>query len=201
MTAPEKLAQTFLQVSPDHAEILRTTKGGTLNTTSSPGSAERNSGIVNRVKETATSQLSAQKDKATEGLGSVAQAVRQTTQTLRDQKHDTDAQYVERAANQIERLNAGLKNKDVTELLDDAQRLARQQPALFIGGAFALGLVGARFLKSSSPEPTHFTGYDRNSESGSYGSTAYVSGGTSRAYAPQTPATPSAAGTREAEKF
>jgi hypothetical protein len=172
-----------------------------LNTTPSPNSGERNSGIVNRVKETATSQLTAQKDKATDGLGSVAQAVRQTTQSLRDQQHDTVAQYVDRAADQIERLSQGLKNKDVTELLDDAQRLARQQPALFIGGAFALGLVGARFLKSSSPNRHDITTYNRNSGGESYGSTAYVSGGTTRAYAPQTPATPSAGGTREAERF
>ena len=172
-----------------------------MNTTPSPNSGEHNGGIVNRVKETATSQLSAQKDKATDGLGSVAQAVRQTTQNLRDQKHDTVAQYVERAADQIERVSEGLKNKDVTELFDDAQRLARQQPALFIGGAFALGLVGARFLKSSAPHRSDITMYDRGNTGGSYGSTSYVSGGTSRAYAPATPATPSAAGTRETERF
>ena len=47
-----------------------------------------------------------------------------------------------------------LKNKDVTELLNDAQRLARRQPALFVGGAFALGLLGARFLKSSRRRTT-----------------------------------------------
>lgn len=172
-----------------------------MNSTPSPNSGEHNSGIVDRVKGTATSQLNAQKDKATDGLGSVAQAVRQTTQNLRDQQHDTVAQYVERAADQIERLSERLKNKDITEVLDDAQRLARQQPALFIGGAFALGLVGARFLKSSSPARADLTMYDRGSSGGSYGSTAYISGGTTRAYAPQTPATPSAAGTREAEKF
>jgi hypothetical protein len=172
-----------------------------LNSTSSPNAGEHNSGIVERVKETATSQLTAQKDKATDGLGSVAQAVRQTTQNLRDQQHDTVAQYVERAADQIERLSNGLKNKDVAELLDDAQRLARQQPALFIGGAFALGLVGARFLKSSSPTRSDITLYDRSNSGGSYGSTAYVSGGTTRAYAPATPATPSVAGTRETERF
>ena len=171
-----------------------------MNTTPSP-TDERHSGIVNRVKETATSQLSAQKDKATDGLGSVAQAVRQTTQHLRDQQHEKVAQYVERAADQIERLSNGLKNKDVTELLDDAQRLARQQPALFVGGAFALGLVGARFLKSSSPHRSDVTMYDRSSGGESYGSTGYGSGGTTRAYAPQTPSTPSASGIREAEKF
>lgn len=108
--------------------------------------------IADRVKEHAAAQLSTQKDRATEGLGSVVSAVRSTTNSLRDQQHDTVARYVEQAADQIERLSERLKDKDVTELLDDAQRLARRQPALFVGGAFALGLVGARFLKSSSPD-------------------------------------------------
>lgn len=166
-----------------------------MDTTTSPYGGEQRAGIVDRVRERATAQLSSQKDKATDGLGTVAQAVRQTTQNLREQQHDTVAQYVERAADQIERFSERLKNKDVNELLDDAQQLARRQPAVFIGGAFALGLVGARFLKSSSPHAHHDLGsYDRGSASGSYGSTAYVTGGPSRTYGASTPATPSAAG-------
>jgi len=30
------------------------------------------------------------------------------------------------------------------------QRFARKQPALFVGSAFAIGVIGARFLKSSN---------------------------------------------------
>lgn len=97
---------------------------------------------------------------ATDGLGTIAQAVRQSTQQLRDQQHDTVAQYIERAADQLDRFSTRLREKNVSELLNDAQRLARRQPALFIGGAFVLGLLGARFLKSAadrqtaSPRPT-----------------------------------------------
>jgi hypothetical protein len=57
---------------------------------------------------------------------------------------------VERAADQIDSFSRSLREKDVNELLDDAQQLARRQPALFIGGAFVLGLIGARFFKSSA---------------------------------------------------
>jgi hypothetical protein len=110
--------------------------------------------VVQRVKDQATAQLSSQKDRATTGLGTVASAVRQTTEHLRAEQHDTVAQYVERAADQIDRFSQRLKEKDVSELLNDAQQLARRQPALFVGGAFALGLIGARFLKSSSPAPS-----------------------------------------------
>lgn len=36
------------------------------------------------------------------------------------------------------------------DLAREAQDLARRRPVLFIGSAFALGLLGARFLKSSA---------------------------------------------------
>jgi hypothetical protein len=122
----------------EHAEST-----GSQSTGSQPG-------MMQRVRNSATAQLSQQKERATDGLGSVAQAVRQSTQQLREQQHDTIAQYIEQAANQLERLSTRLKEKDVAEILDDAQRFARQRPALFIGSAFVLGVVGARFLKSSS---------------------------------------------------
>jgi len=118
------------------------------NTTNSDAGTQ--SGIMGRVRERATAQLSTQKDRATDGLGSVAQAVRQSTQHLRDGKHETIAQYVERAADQIDRFSNELKNRDVNQLVNDVQRFARRQPALFVGSAFAIGVVGARFLKSSA---------------------------------------------------
>jgi hypothetical protein len=106
-------------------------------------------GLMDRVRESATSQLGEQKNRATDSIGSVAQAVRQSTQQLRDQQHETIAQYVEQAADQLERFATRLKDQNVGDLARQAQDLARRRPALFIGSAFALGLLGARFIKSS----------------------------------------------------
>jgi len=106
-------------------------------------------GLMDRVRQGASSQLSSQKTKATDGIGTVAQAVRQTTQHLREHQHETIARYVDEAANQLERVSNQLRDKDVGELMQDAQRFARRQPAVFIGSAFAIGLLGARFLKIS----------------------------------------------------
>jgi ElaB/YqjD/DUF883 family membrane-anchored ribosome-binding protein len=121
-------------------------------------------GLMDRVRQGANTQLSTQKNRATDGLGNVAQAVRQTTQHLREQQHDTIARYVDQAADQLERMSDRLRQKDVGQLLQDAQQFARRRPAVFIGSAFAVGLLGARFLKSSR---------DRNGNSGrtSYAST------------------------------
>ncbi len=154
---------------------LGSTPGTTGTATHSTEAHSTNtSGIVGKVKEQATAQLSSQKDRATDGLGSVAQAVRQTTQHLRDNQNDTVARYAEQAAEQIERFSERLRNKDVGELMTDAQQLARRQPALFVGGAFAIGLLGARFLKSSSPESRSSYG---NYGTGGYGSGGYGSAG------------------------
>jgi hypothetical protein len=123
------------------------------NTTNSD--AGTGTGIMDRVRERATAQLSTQKDRATDGLGSVAQAVRQSTQHLRENKQDAIAQYVEKAADQIDRFSTQLRNRDVGELVNEVQRFARRQPALFVGSAFAVGVIGARFLKSSSENQRH----------------------------------------------
>jgi hypothetical protein len=121
--------------------------------------------LMNTVKERATTQLDTQKSRATDGLSVIAGAVRQTTQQLRNEHHDGLAQYVGRAADQLERFSNAIRDKDVDELLRDARQLARKQPALFIGGSFAVGLLAARFLKSS-----------RDGGVGTYDETGYGSG-------------------------
>jgi hypothetical protein len=133
-------------------------------TSSTANGQKTNGGIVNRVKETAAAQLAAQKDRGTDALGRVADAVRSSTQRLRDEQHDTIAGYVDKAADQIETWSRRLREKDVEELVADVQQLARRRPAVFIGSAFALGVVGARFLKSSRPQP-QFQYDERHDES------------------------------------
>jgi hypothetical protein len=108
-------------------------------------------GWMDRVRERAGEQLTNQKNRATEGIGTIAHAVRNTTQELREHQHETIAEYVTSAADQLDRLATRLKNKDAAELFRDAQNLARRQPVMFVGSAFVLGLLGARFLKSSPP--------------------------------------------------
>jgi ElaB/YqjD/DUF883 family membrane-anchored ribosome-binding protein len=106
--------------------------------------------MMARVRERATQQLSNQKNRATDGLGNIASAVRQSAQPLRDQHHETIASYVGKAADQLEKLSSSLRERDVPELLDDARRFARERPAVFIGASFAAGLMAARFFKSSA---------------------------------------------------
>ena len=43
-----------------------------------------------------------------------------------------------------------IRQRGVADMFDDVSRFARRRPAVFIGGAFLIGLGIARFLKSSS---------------------------------------------------
>lgn len=151
------------------------------------GNAQR--GVMNRVKETASAQLSSQKNRATDGLGSIASAVRETSRPLREKKQDAIAEYVEKAADQLEQFSTRLRERDVNELVNDAQQFARRRPAVFIGGAFLVGVAAARFLKSSAEqhsagtmqryEPDAGRRYDRmpTAAPGSTNRTGYSGGG------------------------
>lgn len=125
--------------------------------------------VVDQVKQQASSQFDTQKGRAAEALGSVALAIRQTGTQLHDQENTQVAQYADKAAEQVERLSTYLRETDLNNVVRGVERYARRQPALFIGGALALGLLGARFLKSSSQQ-------SQNQDWGGYG---YYRGDTS----------------------
>jgi hypothetical protein len=42
-----------------------------------------------------------------------------------------------------------LRDKSLTDVVGDVERFARREPVIFVGGAFLIGLLGSRFLKSS----------------------------------------------------
>jgi len=106
--------------------------------------------VAEQVQQQATSRIDEQKERASGGLGSLAQAVRQTGQELRRQDEGSAvAQYADSAAQQLERMASYLRTRDAAQLFDEAEDLARRQPALFLGGALTLGFLGARFLMAS----------------------------------------------------
>jgi hypothetical protein len=92
------------------------------------------------------------------GLGTVADTIRQVGSTLRETDEQTGitntaAQYGDSLAQQIEKISQYFERSDVRVMMRDVETFARRNPAVFIGGAFAVGLLAARFLKSSNPNP------------------------------------------------
>lgn len=105
--------------------------------------------VVEQTRSRAFSAMDEQKTRAAEGLGSVASALRQTGESLRSGDQAQIGQFADRAAEAVDRFSEELRNKDVNELLYEAERFARREPELFLGGAVLLGLVAARFMKAS----------------------------------------------------
>jgi hypothetical protein len=123
------------------------TGGGTAGT----GSAEpHRSGVADQLRNRASDALAQQKHRATEGLGSIVDAVRSTGRQLGDTNQPGIARYVNNAADSLQRWVSTFDRKDVREIVEDVQQFGRRQPALFMGITFGAGLLGARFLKSSA---------------------------------------------------
>ena len=97
-------------------------------------------------------QLANQKHQAAQRIAPVQTALRETAHQLRNQGQGPSAQYVDRATDQVERFSGYLRETEVDEMLGEVRGFARRKPALFLGGAAALGFLASRFLKSSSEE-------------------------------------------------
>jgi uncharacterized protein YukE len=98
----------------------------------------------------AKSRLDSQKDQGAETLSQAAQALRHAGEDLR-QQNGTVAGVVDSAATQIDRAAGYLQSHSVDQLVGEAEDLARRNSTVFLGGAFVVGLLAARFLKSSPP--------------------------------------------------
>jgi hypothetical protein len=114
---------------------------------------ETTSNVVDQVQQQAGSKIDRGKDEAASQLEKVAGAVRQFGQGFGDQQQGPLVQYAaeygRKAADGLERFTHYLRETDTREIVHEVESFARRQPALVLGGAFLLGLAGARFLKSS----------------------------------------------------
>ena len=106
-------------------------------------------GLLSGIKQNVTSRVDEQKNRAAEGLGGIANVFRTAGNELRSE-NEAVAAYVDMASDQLRRFADQIRQKGVTDMLDDVNNFARRRPALFIGGAFLVGIGIARFLKSSA---------------------------------------------------
>jgi hypothetical protein len=115
--------------------------------------------LTEQAKRQVQSMFAQQKGAAASTLGHVAHALRQAAQQLSKEEEGTVAGYTDRAADQLERFSNLLRTKDLRDVMDDTQNLARQRPELFFGGALAAGFLLARFLKASGQRASYRQGY------------------------------------------
>jgi hypothetical protein len=95
------------------------------------------------------SQMDERSTQIGEQLEGAGQALRQAGETMKEEGTPGN-QLVERAALEVERSASYLSQSDGKKLLNDFERIGRENPWGVIAGGIALGFLGARFLKASS---------------------------------------------------
>jgi hypothetical protein len=105
-----------------------------------------------QARDRASSSLGESKGQFADQFGTIADALRRTSEHLRSEDQQRIAGLTETVARQVEQVADYLRSKDAVAMRRDLENLARRQPALVLGGALVLGLIGARFLKSSQRE-------------------------------------------------
>jgi len=108
------------------------------------------------VKSNTTAKLEEQKSTLSTGLMTVADNIRQLGSNLSGAQANDPltrfaADYSETAAQKLRSAADYFNTHDVETMYRDVEGMARRNPAVFVGGAFAIGFLAARFLKRSSP--------------------------------------------------
>jgi hypothetical protein len=116
--------------------------------------------VIDKAKDQATSRVDQQRQTAASGVQAVAHAFRSMGDDLRNRQEGPVAEYAAEMGHaiggQAERLANYLRQRDIRQIVSDAEDFARRSPAVFLGSAFVLGLAASRFLKSSRPVPDAF---------------------------------------------
>lgn len=121
--------------------------------------------MANQARDHVQTLVGEQKDQAAERLQSLAGALREAGRKLNEGEQAGDfGQYADRAAQQVERLSAYLRDSELRDFVRDTENFARRRPEVFLGGTLIAGLMLARFLKASSPEQ----GYDGRDRGGAW---------------------------------
>ena len=134
---------------PTNGESGANAYGQANGTSPKPNGQDRSPGLLDGIQQRVTSRVDEQKNRAADGLGGIADVFRTAGNELRNE-NDTIAEYVDMASDQLRRFADTIRQRGVADMFDDLSRFAQRRPALFVGGAFVVGIGLARFLKSSA---------------------------------------------------
>ena len=114
------------------------------------------------VSEKAVTKMDEQRSTLSDGLSTVANSIRNVGDEISSAQTESGfagsaAKYTRTAAEKIDGVAAYFENKDVRDMARDLEGFARRNPAIFLGAAFGLGFLAARFFKSSPPKASSST--------------------------------------------
>jgi hypothetical protein len=149
---------------------------------------DRASGLADTAKNMASGAgekllgaVEEQKKAGAQQVRGIAQAVRSAADGLEGEIPQA-AEYVRRAAQQIENISDALERRDVGELVGQFQDFARRHPTAFLGATVIAGFALVRFLKTSADRSSGSTYAGGYGDSERYGSGGYREGASEHRY-------------------
>jgi hypothetical protein len=97
----------------------------------------------------ASQTLDQNRERAADELDKIAHAARAAASDLEEQQDDGLSNYVAEMASGIGSLADSLREKNMDDLIQEAKRIARNNPTLFLAGSVAIGFGLSRFAKAS----------------------------------------------------
>jgi len=108
--------------------------------------------IVSQAREQVTANVKTQTTRGANIATVLSASLHDAGTQLRQQDEEAVATYLDQAAGQVEQIGAMLDKQEYGKLIGTVQGFARRQPVLFFAAAVAVGVAGARFLRSSTPQ-------------------------------------------------
>lgn len=106
---------------------------------------------VASAKKHGSAQFEQYRDTAVDQIENLAHSAQSAAEHMQDGDTLGLSHYVTDLAQNMTTLAGNLRGKSIDELLQQAGKLARDNPALFVTGSVALGFGLSRFLKASEP--------------------------------------------------
>lgn len=110
--------------------------------------------INEAVRDEAERLFEERREQAANKVKKVGKAVRQAAQALHAVRMNDAANYAYSAARQVEGVSSYIKERNLTQITQDAEEVVRRHRGVVVGGLFVAGFALARFLKASEDEAT-----------------------------------------------
>jgi ABC-type transporter Mla subunit MlaD len=114
--------------------------------------------IASRAADLGLQRADQGKDQAAQTISRLAGSMRQVSTDLQGEQPQI-AGVARTAAEQAERLASYMERTDARQIISTVEDAARRQPLLFLGGAFAIGLIASRVLKAGSRPDREIASY------------------------------------------
>jgi hypothetical protein len=113
--------------------------------------AEQGRGLLDAARLQAQDYVERRKGEAAQSVQDLAQSLRGSGRDMADKPHVRA--FFDSAADGLEQLGSSIERRSLGEFYGEAEAFARRAPVAVAVGTFVVGLLAARFIKSSNAPP------------------------------------------------